>query len=238
MKASKIFLGVFLAAFLMMSSVVSAARSTAPDDPSGFVVLSDVVPDIIQEIRYYSTYNFVGERIDGYEQPCALMTIEAAQALKKVSDDVMKLGYRLKIYDAYRPQMAVDHFVRWAKDIKDTRMKSYFYPKLDKSRLFPEEYIMEKSGHSRGSTVDLTLFDMKTGKDLDMGGTFDYFGELSHPDYTKITKQQLKNRMILRDAMIRNGFKPLYTEWWHFTLENEPYPDTYFTFKVTDLKKK
>ena len=236
MKARKIIFGVFLAAFLMISSVVSAERSTAPDDPSGFVVLSDVVPDIIQEIRYHSTYNFVGERIDGYEMPCAMMTIEAAQALKNVSDDLIKKGYRLKVFDAYRPQMAVDHFMRWAES-KDTKMKKYFYPKIAKDRIIPEGYVAMKSGHSRGSTVDLTLFDMKTGKEVDMGGTFDYFGELSHPDYKKITKTQYKNRMILRDAMIKGGFKPLEEEWWHFTLENEPYPDTYFTFTFADLKK-
>ena len=211
-------------------SPVSAQKSNSPDDSTGFVVLSDVVPDIIQEIRYYSTYNFVGERINGYEQPCALMTREAAEALKKVSDEVKQMGYRLKIYDAYRPQMAVDHFVRWAEKISDTRMKQYFYPEVDKTKLFDEGYIDAKSGHSRGSTVDLTLFDMKTGKEVDMGGTFDYFGEKSHPDYKKITKQQYKNRMILRDAMIKHGFKPLDTEWWHFTLKDEPYPDTYFTF--------
>ena len=237
MKFCKILLGIFLAMMLFVTPV-AAQRSTGPDDPSGFVVLSEVVPDIIQEIRYYSTYNFVGDRIDGYEMPCALMTIEAAQALKKVSDDVMRMGYRLKVYDAYRPQKAVDHFVRWAKDVKATRMKKYFYPKIDKSRLFPEEYIMEKSGHTRGSTIDLTLFDMKTGKEVDMGGTFDYFGEESHPDYKgKLTKRQLKNRQILRNAMLRHGFKPLETEWWHFTLKDEPYPDTYFTFPVTMLKK-
>jgi len=235
----KIFFGVFLAAFLMISSVVSAERSTSPEDSTGFVVLSDVVPDIIQEIRYYSTYNFVGDRIDGYEQPCALMTIEAAQALKKVSDEVMRKGYRLKVYDAYRPQMAVDNFVRWAKDLDDKRMKKYFYPEVNKNRLFADGYIDAKSGHSRGSTIDLTLFDMKTGKEVDMGGTFDHFGIESHPDYTgKITKTQLKNRRYLRDVMIKHGFKPLDTEWWHFTLRNEPYPDMYFTFKVTDLKKK
>ena len=211
-------------------SPVSAQKSNSPDDSTGFVVLSDVVPDIIQEIRYYSTYNFVGERINGYEQPCALMTREAAEALKKVSDEVKQMGYRLKIYDAYRPQMAVDHFVRWAEKISDTRMKQYFYPEVDKTKLFDEGYIDAKSGHSRGSTVDLTLFDMKTGKEVDMGGTFDYFGEKSHPDYKKITKQQYKNRMILRNAMIKHGFKPLDTEWWHFTLKDEPYPDTYFTF--------
>ena len=225
----KILAVIMLATFLIFSSA-SAEKSVSPEDSTGFVILSDVVPDIIQEIRYYSTYNFVGDRIDGYEKPRALMTIEAAQALKKVSDDVMKMGYRLKVFDAYRPQMAVDNFVRWAENISDTRMKKYFYPKVDKTKLFSEGYIDAKSGHSRGSTIDLTLFDMKTGKEVDMGGTFDYFGELSHPDYQKITKQQLKNRKILRDAMIKNGFKPLATEWWHFTLKDEPYPDTYFTF--------
>ncbi len=238
MRLQKIIAAVALV-FALTISPAYAQRSSGPDDPSGFVVLSDVVPDIIQEIRYYSTYNFVGDRIDGYEQPCALMTIEAAQALKKVSDDVMKLGYRLKVYDAYRPQRAVDNFVRWAEDLDDKRMKPYFYPEVDKTKLFSEGYIDAKSGHSRGSTIDLTLFDMKTGKELDMGGTFDYFGELSHPDYKgNLTKQQLKNRQILRDAMIRNGFKPIATEWWHFTLENEPYPDTYFNFTISDLKKR
>ena len=236
MKFTKIFMGAMLALALFVTPA-AAQKSVSPDDSSGFVVLGEFIPDIIQEIRYYSTYNFVGDRIDGYEMPCALMTREAAEALKKVSDDVMKMGYRLKVYDAYRPQKAVDNFVRWAKDTKDVRMKKYFYPEIGKERLFPEDYIMEKSGHSRGSTIDLTLFDMKTGKELDMGGTFDYFGEKSHPDYKKITKQQFKNRMILRNAMIKHGFKPLYSEWWHFTLKDEPYPDTYFTFPVTFLKQ-
>ena len=237
MKILKLFTGLLIAAILTISPV-SAQRSTAPDDSSGFVVLSEVVPDIIQEIRYFSTYNFVGDRIDGYEQPVALMTIEAANALKKVSDEVKVKGYRLKIYDAYRPQTAVDNFVRWAEKISDTRMKKYFYPKVDKTRLFDEGYIDAKSGHSRGSTVDLTLFDMKTGKEVDMGGTFDYFGELSHPDYKgKLTKQQIKNRMYLREVMTKHGFKPLETEWWHFTLKDEPYPDTYFTFAVNFLNK-
>ena len=198
--------------------------------------MGEFIPDIIQEIRYYSTYNFVGEKIDGYEMPCALMTIEAAEALKKVSDDVMKMGYRLKIYDAYRPQMGVDHFMRWAES-NDTSMKKYFYPDIAKDRIITEGYVAVKSGHSRGSTVDLTLFDMKTGKELDMGGTFDYFGEKSHPDYKKITKTQYTNRMILREAMIKHGFKPLEEEWWHFTLKDEPYPDTYFTFPVRMLGK-
>ena len=207
-------------------------------DSSDFVLLSEAVPDAILEIRYYSTYNFVGDRINGYEEPCALLTKEAATALKKASDEVVSKGYRLKIYDAYRPQKAVTHFMNWAKDVSDTRMKKYFYPELDKSVLFDQGYIADKSGHSRGSTVDLTLFDMNTEKELDMGGTFDYFGELSHPDYKQITAEQYENRMILRDAMLANGFKPLDEEWWHFTLKDEPFPDTYFTFPVSSKSLK
>lgn len=212
--------------------MVTEDGTVLSDDASDFVLLSDAVPDAILEIRYYSTYNFVGARIDGYEEPVALLTKEAAAALKEVSDDVIAQGYRLKIYDAYRPQKAVDHFVRWAEDTADVKMKEYFYPDLEKDVLFPLGYIAEHSGHSRGSTVDLTLFDMKTEKEADMGGTFDFFGELSHPDYKDITDEQYANRMILREAMLRHGFKPLDEEWWHFTLENEPYPDTYFTFPV------
>lgn len=237
MKILKLLTAAIIVATLTITPV-SAQRSTGPADSTGFVVLSEIVPDIIQEIRYFSTYNFVGDRIRGYEQPVALMTLEAANALKNVSDEVMRDGYRLKIFDAYRPQMAVDNFVRWAEDIGDTRMKAYFYPQVDKTRLFADGYIDAKSGHSRGSTVDLTLFDMATGKEVDMGGTFDYFGELSHPDYVgNLTAQQLQNRQYLRDVMIKHGFKPLATEWWHFTLANEPYPDTYFTFVVRDLNR-
>ena len=209
-----------------------AENVTLSDDASDFVLLSEAVPDAILEIRYYSTYNFVGDRIDGYEEPVALLTRQAAAALKEVSDDVMSMGYRLKVFDAYRPQKAVSHFMRWALDVSDTRMKEYFYPELEKDVLFPQGYIAEHSGHSRGSTVDLTLFDMATGREVDMGGTFDYFGELSHPNYTDITEEQYANRMILRDAMLRHGFKPLDEEWWHFTLKDEPYKDIYFTFPV------
>ncbi len=202
------------------------------DDSSDFVLLSEAVPDAILEIRYYSTYNFVGDRIDGYEEPLAFLTKEAAAALKEVSDELVTKGYRLKIFDAYRPQRAVTHFMNWALDPDDTRMKEYFYPELDKDVLFPQGYIAEHSGHSRGSTVDLTLFDMNLEKEVDMGGTFDYFGELSHPDYTDITEEQYANRMLLREVMLKHGFKPLVEEWWHFTLEDEPYPDTYFTFPI------
>lgn len=205
-------------------------------DPSGFVELSQAVPDAILELRYYSTYNFVGERIDGYEAPVALLTQEAASALREVSAELAEQGYRLKVYDAYRPQLAVDHFQRWAADLEDARMKEYFYPSLDKSALFSQGYISSKSGHSRGSTVDLTLFDMKTGKEVDMGGVFDYFGTRSHPNYTDgLTDEQIANRALLREAMLAHGFKGINTEWWHFTLRNEPYPDTYFNFLVAPL---
>lgn len=199
-----------------------------------FVLVTDVVSDAILEIRYYSTYNFVGARIDGYEQPVALLTHPAAEALRLVSDDLKASGYRLKIYDAYRPQQAVDHFVRWAEDLTDDAMKPIFYPQVDKRDLFTQGFIAKKSGHSRGSTVDLTLVDEHTGRDVDMGGSFDYFGELSHPEYREgLTQVQQDNRMMLREAMMKRGFMPLSTEWWHFTLMQEPYPKQYFDFPVT-----
>ena len=238
---NKHFLIIIILAILCFAGAVSGAdpkddniQQNISNDSSDFVVLTDVVPDVILEIRYYSTYNFVGDRIDGYEQPTALLTKEAAAALKQVSDDLKDKGYRLKIYDAYRPQRAVTNFEKWAEDTNDVRMKEYFYPDLDKSVLFEQNYIDNYSGHSRGSTVDLTLFDMKTEKEVDMGGTFDYFSEESHPDYKNITKEQYANRMLLREAMLKHGFKPIDSEWWHFTLENEPYPDTYFDFPVNE----
>ena len=160
------------------------------------------------------------------------MTKEAASALKEVNEDLKSQGYRIKIYDAYRPQTAVNHFVSWASDSTDTKMKDYFYPDLDKSVLIPQGYIGQHSGHSRGSTVDLTLVYDETGEEVDMGGTFDFFGTVSHPDYTGITDEQYANRMILRNAMTAHGFKPLSTEWWHFSLQSEPYPNTYFDFPV------
>ena len=203
------------------------------DDASGFVSVGDAIPDVLLDIRYYSSFNFIGERIDGYEEPVALLTREAAAALKKVSEEAMEQGWRLKIFDAYRPQKAVDHFVRWAKDPLDIRMKPYFYPELEKRDIIPRHYIAEHSGHSRGSTVDLTLFDMAAQRDADMGGTFDYFGERSHPDYPGVTETQRQNRMRLQKLMMKHGFRPLASEWWHFTLENEPYGDTYFRFPVS-----
>lgn len=210
-------------------------------DASGFVLVSEAVPDAILDIRYYTTFNFTGERIDGYEEPVALLTKEAAEALKKANEKALSLGYRLKIFDCYRPQMAVDHFIRWAERHKDIAMKNYFYPEVDKTKLFDLGFVAARSGHSRGSTVDLTLFDMATQKDIDVGGTFDYFGQLSWAENKNgITDEQVRNRILLRDIMMSSGFMPLAEEWWHFTLENEPYPDIYFTFPVNSnqvLKK-
>ena len=202
-------------------------------DPSGFVLLADFVPHIIQEIRYYSTYNFIGERIDGYEEPCALLTKEAARALKEVSGELIVQGYRLKVFDAYRPACAVKHFVLWGIEDQDIRMKPYFYPQLEKQELFARGYIAKQSSHSRGSAVDLTLLDMSTGRELDMGSPFDLFSRISHPDCREITAEQYDNRMLLQNAMLRGGFVPMDCEWWHFTLKDEPCPDTYFEFPVS-----
>ena len=208
-------------------------RENLQMNPSGFVVLGDYVPGIIQEIRYHSTYNFIGERIDGYEEPVALLSIEAARALKAAGNEFFVMGYRMKVFDAYRPAGAVRRFVLWGLEDQDIRMKPYFYPELEKQELFAKGYIDARSSHSRGSAVDLTLLDMATGKELDMGGPFDYFGELSHPDYRGITEEQYRNRMTLQRVMVRNGFQPLFCEWWHFMLVDEPYPDTYFEFPVS-----
>lgn len=223
-----------LASVLIICLVaISCSRKTAPEmDSSDFVSIGEAIPDVLLEIRYYGTYNFVGERINGYDAPVALITKEGAEALRKASDELKEMGYRLKIFDAYRPQTAVNHFIRWAEDVDDIRMKEYFYPDVDKSLLFDLEYICAKSSHSRGSTVDLTLFDMATEREVDMGGTFDWFGDESHPDYEGISDEQKAHRDILRNAMMDAGFKPFETEWWHFTLSDEPFPETYFDFPV------
>ncbi len=204
-----------------------------PMDASGFVLLSDFVPGIIQEIRYFSTYNFLGERVTGYEEPCAIITVQAARALENVAGELNVQGYRLKVFDAYRPACAVKHFCLWGVDDLDRRMKPFFYPDLEKQELFAKGYIASQSGHSRGSTVDLTLFDMQTGKEVDMGSPFDFFSEKSHPDHKGITDEQYENRMFLQKTMVRHGFVPIDCEWWHFTLGDEPYRDTYFEFPVS-----
>ena len=200
---------------------------------SGFVLLADVCPDIIQEIRYYTTYNFVGRRIPGYERPVAYLTRPAADSLRAVCDELLQMGFRLKVFDAYRPQRAVNYFINWGRDMKDQTMKPYFYPNCPKSELFHRGYLAHRSGHARGSTVDVTLFDMRTEREVDMGSTYDLLGEPSHYDYTQgLTAQQIAMRQLLRLVMTRHGFKPVKCEWWHFTLRNEPYPDRYFDFPI------
>mgnify|MGYP000923227722 FL=1 len=200
--------------------------------PEGFVYVTDVIPTALLEIRYSAEDNFVGAVIEGYEAPKAILTREAAQALKKAADKLYEQGYRIKIFDAYRPQRAVNHFIRWAQDPDDTKMKDKYYPDVDKADLFKLSYLAKRSGHSRGSTVDLTLVDISTGEELDMGSGFDYLGEISHHGSPLITPEQEKNRNILKDAMVEAGFKPHPKEWWHYGLIDEPYPDTYFDFPV------
>lgn len=204
----------------------------ADERPKGFVDVTDVVADITLDIRYYGTHNFVGERIDGYEAPRCLLTRPAAESLARVARDAAGHGLGLKLFDCYRPQRAVAHFVRWARDLDDTRNKDEFYPDVDKSALFEQGYIAERSGHSRGSTVDLTLVRLEDGAELDMGTPYDYFGKASWPSDTSVTEVQRLNRQMLAELMLRHGFEPLQEEWWHFTLGDEPYPDTYFDFPV------
>ena len=207
---------------------------------SDFVILSDIVPDIIQEIRYYTTYNFIGRRFPGYEEPIAIITRKAANALKCVSDELVEKGYRLKVFDAYRPMSAVRYIVQWSRNSSDTLTKKYFYPDINKADLFQLGYISSRSAHSRGSTIDLTLFDMNKEKEVDMGGPYDFLNELSHFAYRSgLTEEQVANRVLLRETMKKYGFNPVSSEWWHFYLKDEPYPNTSFDFPVnsTSIKK-
>ena len=200
--------------------------------PDGFTYLSEIDPTIKKELRYFTSNNFIGQPIDGYIKDSLIISTPAAKALKKIQTKLMLSGLSLKIFDAYRPQQAVDHFVRWAKVLNDTLMKQLYYPDVQKSELFTLGFIALKSGHTRGSTVDLSIVDIKTNRELDMGSSYDFFGEKSHPFYKKITDKQMKNRMLLRSIMIKNGFIPYDNEWWHFTLKDEPYPTTYFNFTI------
>ena len=218
------FLPIFL--FLLIAEVVSQHK---PDD---FVYLLDLEPSIKIELRYFSNNNFIGQPIDGYHRSTIIVSKPTALALQKVQNDLEKKGLGLKIFDAYRPQQAVNHFVRWAKVLNDTLMKQSYYPDVPKSELFKRGYIASKSGHSRGSTVDLTLIALDSGNELDMGSPYDFFGLQSHPFYKKITDKQRNNRMLLRRVMLKNGFIPYENEWWHFTLRDEPFPNQYFDFPV------
>lgn len=225
---------VFKAAVLVTLALLGNCQLSDSGQTSGregFVVL---IPggSVQIEVRYFSSKNFVGEVIDGYQAPVIYLTLEAYEALRAVLGEAETLGLGIKVFDAYRPQQAVDHFVRWAEDLSDIRMKAQYYPKVEKQHLFRDGYIASRSGHSRGSTLDLTLFELETGKELDMGTAFDFFDKSSWSESEAVTVQQQSNRALLRMLMIQHGFRPLREEWWHFTLENEPYPQTYFNFPV------
>ena len=197
----------------------------------GFVYLKDIDDSIIVDLKYYSSENFTGQLVEGYHSNTAILTNEAASALSNAQDDFNKLGYSLILYDAYRPQRAVDFFVQWSKNLNDTINKRIYYPNIKKSELFKLGYIAYKSGHSRGSTVDVSLVEISTNNELDMGTIFDYFGIESHTFFNDISETQKSNRLILYEIMSKNGFKNYSKEWWHFTLENEPYKK-YFDFLV------
>ncbi|MEJ5262056.1 MAG: M15 family metallopeptidase [Ignavibacterium sp.] len=235
--------------------IILLSKNVSCQIPEGFVEIRSIIPDIIIDLRYFSNHNFLGRPVNGYKAEKCYITKAAADSILKVQEELKKFGLSLKIYDAYRPQRAVDDFVKWAKDLSDTITKKEFYPTIDKSRLFVDGYIAEKSGHSRGSTVDLTIvplhsknkveFDINNQCEcykplnerfddysLDMGTGFDCFHPLSHTFNDQITPQQRANRMLLYSLMIKYGFKNLAEEWWHYTLVNEPFPDTYFDFVI------
>jgi D-alanyl-D-alanine dipeptidase len=203
----------------------------AQERPAAFVDAATVVPGLIVEMRYAGSHNFVGRPIDGYEAPRCLLTKPAATALAGVAKDVAAYGLVIKVFDCYRPTRAVANFVRWARDLKDTAGKAEFYPDVDKRTLFRDGYIASLSGHSRGSTVDLTLAH-PDGRELDMGTPFDFFSPKSWPNSAGVSHDAMVNRGELRTAMQHNGFRPYDREWWHFTLRGEPFPDTYFDFPV------
>ncbi len=199
--------------------------------PKGFVHIENEIPTIELDLRYYGSDNFVGQPIDGYLAPTAILSVEAVNALAKVQKELKTFGLGLKVFDAYRPQKAVDHFVRWGKALADVKMKNEYYPTVEKRNLFKEGYIAKHSGHSRGSTVDLTLIDLKSRAELDMGSAFDFFGKRSWVKYADISAPQRANRMLLHNIMLKHTFKSYPQEWWHFTLKNEPYK-RYFNFDV------
>ncbi len=201
--------------------------------PEGFVYADEIIPSIQQDLRYFGNNNFVGRPIHGYRANRAILTKSAALALRAVQEELNRFGLGLLVFDAYRPQQAVDDFVAWSKDFSDTKTKSAYYPRVPKEFLFAQGYIAERSGHSRGSTVDLTIVSKNAPfEPLDMGTGFDFFGPESWPNYVGISPQQRANRLLLQSIMVKHGFNPYPQEWWHFTLKNEPFPNTYFNFLV------
>ena len=215
--------------FLMTLTVTP---QKAVELPEGFTYVKTVIPDLDVELRYYTVNNFVGDTIRGYKSNRLILTNEATQALKLVQDELQIQNICLKVYDGYRPQRAVNHFVEWARDLGDTINKQQYYPRVEKHNLFNEGYIASKSGHSRGSTIDLTLTDGNTGEPLDMGSPYDFFGEESWVSYEGITEEQRTNRDLLQTVMQKYNFRNYANEWWHFTLRWEPFPETYFDFVV------
>lgn len=219
--------------FIVTMFMAVALMKPAYALPDGFVYIDSVIPEISVDMRYTGNHNFVGRPVIGYISARPVLSKPAADKLTLVQADLRPYGLQLKVFDAYRPQQAVDDFVAWSKDLDDTRTKREFYPDLSKTVLFPEGYISERSGHSRGSTVDLTIAQLKAPyTELDMGTPFDFFGPESWPDFAGATPQQRANRLLLRSLMIKHGFNPYQQEWWHFTLDNEPFPQTYFNFVV------
>ncbi len=218
---------------LLSFSTLGGQATGEPPSKEDFIDLKEIMPNLRSDLRYYSDNNFVGQPIQGYNAAKAMLTKEAAYALKKVQDELERLGFGLLIYDAYRPQRATDHFVKWAEDESDTSMKMQYYPNVNKKDLFSKGYISVKSGHSRGSTVDVTIVSLKTKQILNMGSPYDLFDEISSTEHTaSITKNQHSLRMLLKRRMEKHGWKSYAQEWWHFTLDNEPYPNTYFDFPI------
>jgi len=220
-----------LALLLPLLPVAPPARAQAPV-PSGFVDVASVVDGLLVDLRYVGDNNFVGERINGYEHPRCLLSTPAANALAAVQRNLAARGLGLKVFDCYRPQRAVNHFVRWAQKIDDVKRKAEFYPDVDKRNLFKQGYIAGRSGHSRGSTLDLTLVNRSDNSELDMGSPFDFFSPKSWPSNAGVSGEARRNRALLADMMTRSGFKPYDKEWWHFTLANEPFPKTAFDFEI------
>jgi D-alanyl-D-alanine dipeptidase len=222
----------FMRVWIVALVVLSAAPAVAQQRPADFVDASSVVPDLIVEMRYSGAHNFVGHPIDGYDKPICLLTRPAVAALAQVARDLAPQGLVLKAFDCYRPARAVAHFVRWARNLADTKMKAEFYPGVDKRTLFRDGYIAAHSGHSRGSTLDMTLASREGGKELDMGTPFDFFSPLAAPTDRHVSAEAQANRALLAQAMRRRGFRPYDKEWWHFTLRGEPHPQTYFNFPL------
>jgi D-alanyl-D-alanine dipeptidase len=219
----------------LLAFALAAGCANGPADEAiraGFVDAAKAVPGLVVDMRYFGSENFVGRPIAGYEAPVCLLTEEAAAALAKVQANLERRGLALKVFDCYRPQRAVADFAAWARDPADQKRKADYYPSVDKSRLFELGYIAERSGHSRGSTVDVTLVDRQTGEEYDMCGRYDLFDPSSWPSAVTAGGCHLTTRLLLATAMKEGGFRPLKEEWWHFTLEDEPYPDTYFDFLV------